>query len=222
VPFDRRHIQVSWQFAINGTDEVADTSLHVANINPLLNLVDAFAAIDDDEFTDLFNAYIAMMIGGDVQWASYSRLTSVKAALVDTAGHYVTEPKSRSFSASNAGTIQEILPQSTVVLSLRSGLTLGQANYGRMYLPHTKLPLVDGTPRSSTANAAGLAVDAASFISSVGSTASGWLAGNDVYNMSKLGAGTSKLVTKVGVGRVVDTQRRRRNKLEEDTQFDSV
>lgn len=100
-------------------------------------------------------------------------------------------------------------PQISMVLSLRTARTRGYASNGRMYFPSARTPApADGLITVAQANAVALA----------GATMIGAIRDADVgvpAVMSAVGAGLVQEVTATRVGRVMDTQRRRRNALPE-------
>ncbi len=104
------------------------------------------------------------------------------------------------------GTAQEIPPQCTVAVTLWSGETIGTTNYGRMYLPHSSLNL-GGNPYGGTDDQGTVATNAAAFLAAVA---------QPLYKPAVMGTnGRTRFVDFVRVGRVVDTQRRRREQLDE-------
>ena len=225
MAYDRSHLEVSWIFRIDGTDEVAMTGLSVTGAPGF----DAVAALlQYDEVVDgqaLGQAMTTFLSANPIAWADYSFLTDVKVAAVDVTGHYINtagNPKIWSADTTFHGTDTQIVPQCSIVLSLRSPTTLGRANYGRMYLPHTLLPLGAGNPSALATTAEEAATKAATFINEVNEI---FDTGDDpgvVQIMSSVAPGLSKAVTRVAVGDVNDTQRRRRNRLPENYSFEAV
>lgn len=101
-------------------------------------------------------------------------------------------------------------PQVSLAVTLETGITRGRAARGRIYLPTTGQSVAaDG--RISSTNATDLAVRTATFLDDLTD-----LMAAPVWVMSDVGAGTSRPVEAVSVGRVFDTQRRRRRQLDED------
>lgn len=103
-------------------------------------------------------------------------------------------------------------PQASVVLSLRTGLP-GRARRGRMYIPLLALPL-GSDARMTPAVQTALGNRAAAFLGAINAAVAGggtWR----VIVASGVGAGQNTIVNSVVIGRVVDTQRRRRNGLPE-------
>jgi hypothetical protein len=218
VPYTGPFVRLTWQFQITGTDEIADTGVKLARFGGLID-ADAFVTNITNAQLDNMAGYLATMlaVSPGTHWAAYSALTSVKVAACDANGHYTSAPKLRAITG-HAGTYEDVAPQNTVVLSLRSSETFGRANYGRMYLPHTTYPL-STTYQATSAVATNVAIAGATMLGSINIQADLVQADVKVVNMSKLGTGTIKPVVRVGAGRLVDTQRRRRNALAEGTVF---
>lgn len=114
------------------------------------------------------------------------------------------------------------LPQVTVCLSLRTATQRGTATKGRIYPPTAIQATADGRVGSSTAQ--GMGDSAAVLLEGISEVDSPFLAGGlrvgVVSNISgpngdTSGLGPSRIVTRVLVGNVFDTQRRRRNQLVE-------
>lgn len=141
----------------------------------------------------------------------------VKLAGIGPDGHYATEPKVYELSPGQGGaqTSGVIMPnQVSLVVSLRSGLTIGKANKGRYYLPGPGLGVgTDGRWPAGQLN------DWLScqlqMLRALEGDVSTELQDFKFAIISSLGAGTWNDVAEVAVGQVPDTQRRRRNALAE-------
>jgi len=211
MAFDRQHIKITWGFEVNGTDEVADTSLNFTSSSGWAGAAAVIGSLSDapQEFLGHMDAMLTQ-----VGWADYSNLRTVKIAAIGTNGLYVAEPLSHETITPYQGAATQVLPQATVVASLRSGFSLGRANYGRMYLPHTTPGLEAETPYIPASSLPPLAGYIKTFINDVSDSLN--LESPSVLFpaiMSQVGAGTAKQIVSVGAGPVVDTQRRRRNRL---------
>lgn len=96
------------------------------------------------------------------------------------------------------------------VVTLTTSEPRGLAAFGRVYLP-PECSILGADGRIAQAIAAPLATEVAGWLSDINNL--GFV--NAVAVMSKKGLGTTHNVTGTRVGRVVDTQRRRRRSLEE-------
>lgn len=210
--------RISFLFTVNLTDEVAQTGVTMAQPLPL-GLVDPPT---NEQVDDMGDAFADLLATAELTRGDYSRFVGVKAALVGTDGDYIAEPVLRTRTAT-APTGSQVLPQDTVVLSLRSGQTLGKGNYGRMYIPHSRIQLNDGTPRTIPSYSLAVAQAGADFIAAMNLIGGGAAGDPSVRIMSQVaGIEGNKPVLSVGCGRVNDTQRRRRNALLEEYQFAPV
>jgi len=224
MAYGGQFLKITWQFTVKSSDEIADTSLNYTSAPGWTGAVAALAELDDTDLADMRQAYVTEMMDLDhISWADYSVLNSIKVAAISTAGEYLTDPLVAETDTPSDGTAVGVLPQSTVVLSLRSGFTLGKGNYGRMYLPHTTLGTVAETPFANATNTAAIAEAGAAFLNSVSATLNAALTATVFPAIMSQAAGTpSKGVTQVAVGNVTDTQRRRRNRLQETYAFESL
>ncbi len=154
------------------------------------------------------DAAMGISQGAVLMWA--------KAVLVDTAGHYLTEATNYDGTGTPGGvTTDRGGPQDSLAVSLWSGGTLGHANYGRMYLPWNGFAIQSGDGRITNTQATNASIRAGDFVDDVNVWADGLATGMEVLILSKLGAGARKAPTFVRVGNVIDTQRRRRNRIKE-------
>ena len=105
------------------------------------------------------------------------------------------------------------MPQQTLCISLLTGAKRGLASRGRFYPPATVASLgADGTVHPNAVNSTAQA--ARTLINSLNN----WPGTDTPFNGQVVvlgGNGTTRNVTAVSVGNVMDTQRRRRNKLRE-------
>ncbi len=159
------------------------------------------------------NAAVQTFIGNnELKVGQGFRYIGLKWAPQDVNGKYGAEGESITWLRPSPGQGQGTdagYPQIAIVLSLRTSRTRGYASNGRMYFPSTMKPTAaDGLIAAGSASA--VATAAATMIQSINAAGMG-----QVAVMSKVGAGRTELVNAVRVGRVMDTQRRRRNGLPE-------
>jgi len=218
MAYNQQFLKFTFLFKIVGTDEIADTSINYTRANPAwAGAAATLAELTDTVFNEMGLAlYTNILQSTGGRWADYSKLTGLKAAAIGVDGSYVAEPKSIEFgSVWNGNTIGNPA-QVTTCISMRSGFTLGGGNHGRMYVPHfymsqlTASPYTDGGQANTLANGAATCIESWTESINTVSTAPLYPA-----IMSQAGAGTAKEITEVRVGNVSDTQRRRRNALNE-------
>lgn len=139
------------------------------------------------------------------------RFLGVKWAPQDTAGEYGPDGEAVEYFLPTpvTGSASNGYPQIACVLSLRTARARGYASNGRMYIPSARAPApADGL--ITQAQAESIRDSGAAFIANVETSGVGVPA-----VMSTVGAGRTEAITAVRVGRVMDTQRRRRNQLPE-------
>lgn len=139
-----------------------------------------------------------------------ARLVSVKWAPQNTEGKYGDGESVELLLAPSAlGSNDRMPAQIAIVLSLRTARPRGRGSNGRMYIP--ALPTLEtNSGRFSGTDATTIAVAASDMLSEIGTALS-----TDVVVGSQVGSGLLETVTGVRVGRVPDTQRRRRQGLPE-------
>lgn len=143
--------------------------------------------------------------------SSSARFIGVKAAVIGPDGRYPTGAESVELLRTPlAGGGTDTAPQLSVAITLTTALPRGRGSKGRFYLPppsRVLLPAADGLLNAS---------DASTFMARV-------VTFLDACNGAGAGAltvfselGPANPVTGLRVGRVVDTQRRRRNQISEE------
>lgn len=227
MAYDRQFLSLQYGFTIVGTDEVAFTGINYSTVTGWTGAATALAELTSAAVgPDLIDAMNNLMDTTQLQHATYSALNFVKVAAVGTDGRYIdvgTNPYIYEDSTPLVGTSENILPQSTVVASMRSGFTTGPANYGRMYLPHTKIAQGAGDAIGDPTSANNIALAVREFVNTTTTIVDG-AASATLFPviLSQVGSGAGKGVTQVAVGCVTDTQRRRRNNLDENYQFQAL
>lgn len=152
-----------------------------------------------------------------------AKLEYVKFNLIDKAtGHYTNQGETIESLFSplvvHDGGVQ-IPNQLTQAITLHSDVSRGRGSKGRFYPPSSFMSTggttnIGADGRISAANAKATADSAQELISELNAAASSF----NAVVWSQL-AQQARAVEKVSVGRVVDTQRRRRSSLDEDRQF---
>lgn len=204
-------------FAIQGTDETAAFDLSVARGVP--GVLPDITADEAAGFHDAVQAFLTATGSGR---AVYSRFTGVKVAKLGTNGRYAQDPVTYPSSNVNVGGLTAVAPQLSVCVSLRAAQSLGTGNRGRFFVPHSG-GIEPNLYRMNTGQRDTFAVAGAELVRDVNNVMQDLDPGVRVAIMSQAGlAGSSKEVVAVRVGRVVDTQRRRRAQLEEEYVTEAV
>lgn len=149
-----------------------------------------------------------------------AKLTFVKANRIAVDGHYMDPSTNEYVYASIAGTGGAFNPlpnQCTIAVSLTTGYKRGPAHRGRFYLPSPAVQVAAADGLCTQYEADSIAAATKTFLESIGD-----VPGLDtpfsqtpMVFSRKSGAPAHRAVTGVEVGRVVDTQRRRRRSLKE-------
>lgn len=225
MAFLQESLKLDWLFRTVGGVEQADTGLRITGSSPSFSAASALTALTTGNLTTLFTAMeslkttiIAPAPPANVTTTCGTQLHAIKASARGVDDTYLGD--AMVYQPATAVTWGNIVnatpPQSSVAVTLWSGFTLGGGNYGRMYIPYTCLSIGsdgNGSLASQTTmlNASKTFLDAvnAVFASGFGTGAAISILSNSVATPG------SRKVTKVRVGRVTDTQRRRRRNLPE-------
>jgi hypothetical protein len=203
MPFPRSHLYITWFGDAWTTQEEWQFGLRVDRATqPTIPEVTSLAAAGTGFITDP-----AFQISNKV------RYLGCKAALLDTQGRYANGGDAVEYQLpSPVGGISSdaAYPQISLAVSTRSDRNRGYASKGRFYPPVTcQAPGPSG--RIGQGIAATAATVAAAFVAEVNE-----IMGAPVSIFSSVGAGAVEPVTRIRVGQVVDTQRRRREQISEE------
>lgn len=187
----------------------------------------------DTELLDAVAGECIKYIAGTTPYASQfsinTRLTEVKLNRIGTDGKYADPDSMTKFGSPLAVGPNPTngAPQLAPVVTLRTAFERGRANRGRMYLPpHFGYITVGADGRALASNAVTIASETTRLFNNIKTVWTTWLGGGDLgahpVVMSDIGAGTWHSVTRMEVGRVVDTMRSRRSSLDEDYQASTI
>lgn len=145
------------------------------------------------------------------------RTKEVKASQVGVNGKVIGNTYTHFYPAPivGAGGGSYPAPQTSVAASFRSDKQRGPGSQGRMYLPGIAYS-IDNRGLMPNDRVRRLANEFNNFINNVNNTATGPLDGFKVVLASSVGEGIELDVTKTGIDRKVDTQRRRANNMKSD------
>lgn len=221
MPFDRPHFYFTFGGTQLGVSEIWQTGLRYAPdaTREASDLLDALGSISvQDCFDD-----VAAVISGAMpcRYGNQTFLKWAKVAVIGEDGHYAGEPKLHEGSvAGQLASANGAPPQLALVVSYGTGTSFGKAQRGRQYWP---LPIdVITAVASTTGQLPQATVDTfRTAVKTAMNAVEGEIGTVDVpvsaAVMSPSGTGTTKFITEIGVGRIIDTQRRRRNELTEAT-----
>ena len=177
---------------------------------------------NDTVWTDIASDCTAWFSDPLTKIHAHAKLTKVKIASIGSNGRYASPPVERLVTASGGVTASTTRPanQEALVVTLHTAGDLNRIK-GRFYLPLPALT-TQGDGRFLAADVDGVETRTQTFINAVNNQPGLDVLGLSVHVASqgrrnkdgsvRVGPG-NHLVTGISVGRVLDTQRRRRNKL---------
>lgn len=169
-------------------------------------------------FTHLQNMYCT-----NSGMTQYCTLDYVKIAQIGTDGRYIGDARIYAPATGPQGgsTGYNRAPQDSLVLTLTTATRTGLARNGRIYLPAGFVSVNQATGRVDPASAKAAMdqfADVVKWIEDQGDSS----ANPTLVVASGQGAGAFKIVEGLRVGDVLDTQRRRRNRISEKYQTESL
>lgn len=204
-------VRVQYLFDTLTGGEKAQTGYMVEPGGSASAFVTAMVQIDAEA---LMTSFANIWNSSDILTADYARLIGLKVAAISTTGTYLSEAKTFSRQGTTiVGNDAQVPPQATVCVSLSSAESLGRANFGRMYLPYTRLSQAVTQPYGDATKQGTFATTVQTWFASTETTLNLIQAGSRIVIASKLGV--LKDVKAIRVGNLTDTQRRRRRQLVE-------
>ena len=221
MPYPRSFYKVSFSGILTGTEEIFNFGFHLTTPTSALTNTD-WDGIDNTVLTSTAQAMVSTIQQSYMRVPSAYEITSLKVAWIGTDGMYLEAPKEIQITNGQGGVSnQGYAPQLATVVTLIANKWKDPGKYNRFYVPSVALSGEGG--RLSATDALGLANGYAGALELI----EGYFrTSNDdirLVAMSNSGSNGSSLeIVQVMVGRVIDTQRRRRNKLEEDYQYSAI
>jgi hypothetical protein len=201
MPFPRAHTRIAWSGIGWNSQEEWSTGLRL----------DSVAVPTAAQMSSLSAAFVTLYNSAALQTSSGLTYLGLKAAPVTVDGKYPAGASAVEWvHPTGIGTSHPSgLPQATIAVTFTTATKRGLANEGRMFLPATSLtPSSDG--RITNAQATSIANAVVSFVNAVDAVGVG-----SATVFSQVREGAARDITGVRVGRVIDTQRRRRNNIAE-------
>lgn len=209
MAFPSPHLRVTWFGDAWNSVEEWSTGLRI----------DGETMPDATQMTALDTAFNALYVNTALGTSGGTRYLGLKVAPQTEDGLYGdgvnSLEKIRVTPTAGPGLVG--VPQNTIAATLTTALSRGLANEGRMYLPCTNhKAAVDG--RITIVQAEAIRAAMITFLDAVNDVGIGRIT---VYSRGRkeggtYGPGAAHAVTGVRIGRVIDTQRRRRNHLAEE------
>lgn len=215
MAYGNEFIRITFGGSTAGNNEIWTCGLAIQQFGDILAPLDWFAAnatVGDDyaQAVKTFFEYTDTRIPADV------KLEWLKMALIGLDGKYMTEAE--VFPITSGGQINgPYSPQDACVITLSDNKFRDPGKYNRFYLP-TAGPAGVNEWRFTNGEQLGIATRAAALIGDFNDIGDLYHATNQsrVCVVSPTVFWPTPQVTEVRVGAIVDTQRRRRNKLSED------
>lgn len=209
-PFDSEHLYLQWGGKLPGGEQWScglrmAGPAGTAQAAAVAGLAGAAAAV------------VAYHTAAATFISATALLEEVKLNAIGTSGHYTAPGTNQATYTDRAGGGPGAAPypnQIAIAVSLLTANSRGPAHAGRIFLP---LPgfVIDGTGLIATANAVGLATSTDTFIANLNAAVGAFKV--SIFSR-KAGAPAHNAVLSSKVGRVLDTQRRRRRSLVENYQ----
>lgn len=226
MSYDRAHYYVTFGGPTYGGLEEWQTGIKFAQWGGPPNpdpgpLLGGLAHISVADILTRVTAFISADPG--VHWGNAVAVSWAKVAVIKTDGEYAGDPiLAEQVPVTGGYGAFGYAPQLAAVVSSWSGSNLGRANHGRNYLPVPHSWVNTTTvlePRVTVAAAAALRDGWVNMVKSIEGEVDTIEANTAWCILSKLGAGTTKIVQQVGCGRVIDTMRSRRARLDDEAAF---
>lgn len=197
-------------------NEIFNTGLHLSSLDTTTDPYGVFQRVVG-QLSNMVPVFTAFWGNTDVNVPTTSAITTIKVALVGTDGKYMeqvpVEEEVLIIGSSNA----PYSPQDATVITLDSGKRKDPGKYNRMYIPTAGNVGANAWRRTTTAQL-NIATAAATMFHDLEELFGSGEGAAPIYVavLSSNGSGHDYSVEQVRVGAIVDTQRRRRNKLTED------
>lgn len=173
-------------------------------------------ATNPQNFGAAVSAWFTRMDSNIADWAN---LEYLKINAVDpVTGDYLSQTESNTYFwvTPPVGQAPKVVPHATLVCSWVTGVVRGPASKGRMYPPSGGLWAIGADGRTTTAAALAQSASHAQLITDLNGSA-----GGECYIWSQVHQVQQEIIG-ARVGRVYDTQQRRRKNLIEDYQYTGV
>lgn len=217
MAYPRRFIKITHGGRLQGTDEIYTVGYHYAGVDSAAATT-VFNALTESDLENIHDTFTTEWNNPDNRIPAKWELEWTKAALIDTDGRYVPEFDAKEYIdlPVGGGFTGAYAPQLSCVVTLISAKPRDPGRYNRFYLPTAAISTADWemteTVRSNIAN------NFADYFQSLNNYMQAVTPGAVVFLhvMSAKGAGQANEAVTLRVGSVIDTQRRRRNKLVEN------
>lgn len=215
MAYSQPFIRVSFGGSTAGGLDIWSCQFHLATVDPLANQLEWWNAVTSqaENIKDLVEDFVgnpAALIpqGVNLDW--------VKLAMVGEDGRYMYEAVEVQADKSG-GVMGSFIPQATIAFTMESPKWKDPGKYNRFYLP-TSNPSGNGEFRLNQSQVNLALTTCQTLIEGVNEILAGLTAtpASMVSVVSGTREGSTLAVIKLRLGRVIDTQRRRRNAIPEE------
>lgn len=213
--YRNNHIKITLLGVLTDTEEIFSTGFRVGAETTNVDQTQ-WDSINEVVMDNIGSAAIALWTNQDTRIPNQWALTSIKFAWVDREDNYLADAKEFELPTTGGGGIFGFSPQLALVASLVSSKRKDPGRYNRMYFP-TTIPSLYGGAYLNSDQQTDFAQAVSDFITDVNNIlAAGVSPLIQARVFSAKWEGNTLPIVQVRAGRVIDTQRRRRNKLVED------
>lgn len=214
MAYSQKYIKVTFGGTLAGGQDIWSAGFHIADTNSAdtVNAWNNLNGVTSQSITALIATFLTspealIPRGVTAEWVKY--------ALIAEDGKYVEAPIENILADMNGGVNSQYVPQVAVVCTLVSEKYRDPGKYNRFYLP-TVVPTGTDGYRLTTSNQNALATKVAGLIFSINEITMALSPGLEVRVVTQKEVQSYLPVVSTRVGRIYDTQRRRRNKLPEE------
>lgn len=219
MAYAQPHVKLTANGVLTSTEEIFSFGFKLATAGAQWNMDIWQSLVDNPD--DIVSAVTAFFQDPDGYIPETWALQTVKLALIGTDGKYMTAPIEVVFNPTLPGganaTLYGYAPQLSTVITLISSKFRDPGRYNRFYIPSVAIATASG--KMDPIRQTQIATRAQEFIDNVNEAAQDIDPTFKICIVSQGNATTAPLqpyAEELSVGQVLDTQRRRRNKLAEN------
>lgn len=215
MTYEHSFLKISAIGQLSNTEEIFATSFHAGYENNSISAPE-WEALTPTVLNDIADAFGAFWSSNEARVPAPWILQTVKVAALNLEGKYIFEPKQvNGLNINGARVGQPFAAQLSLASTIVSGKWRDPGKYNRMYIP--TIAVANPTSSLSETEQTGYLNAFKGMINDMNDALSTINPNVKVIVASNTSSGGSALYAKsVRVGRVIDTQRRRRNKLPEN------
>jgi hypothetical protein len=205
-------IRISWGGSFDGEEEIWSNNLNFSELGSQdPDAADVLSRVN----TEVSAAIQAFHTNVDVGISNRCRLEWIKYAIIGSDFKYIGDAAVYDFPTPiNGGSTGSIETQRSLAVSFKTAVTRGPSSNGRFYIPAYRLG-VGTNGRVTTTDQEDLLAAAITFVDDLNFAVHGAGYPAHLSVVSQVNGGSFSWVEKVRIGDVIDSQRRRKNKMKE-------